>query len=541
MRRFVLLLLFTARAFAQGLPHLDGVRLVGDDTNDGDFLGYCASIANAPGAQGGPPAGPLVLGGAPGVPPENAAYVFQRTQDTWFQTQRVVPAVGGLFGLSCALSADGLLGVVGAPGRVAPPATGAENGAAHVFRFDSAAEAWLEEAVLRPSDLPSSRYFGQSVAIARAGQGISANHERVLALGGGRAWVLRRADSPDSLWVEEARLEPDIGLGDSFQGLTVIWGSPYHRTAIAHGSDGVWRAVAGGPYSGGSPYRGVAYIWRLDSLSGSWIREARFPGTPGACMGHSVALAEVGGVWLAAGGATQGCFGGGAGFGYVDVWRLAPEGWVLEARLLRQDHITEFGSTLSLDTLPDERFLLVVGNGGRVDASSPPNGAYVFERPAGAGPGAWQFLVKLKTATEASPFGNVESVGVSGTIAVVGNPEDDTAGMDAGSVFVYDLSGVLTPAEPPPAPAGGLALSVAPNPVRGAGWLTLTLPAAAPARLAVFDLLGREVALVHDGALPAGAHRLAWPAGLAPGLYVVRAEAAGRVATRRVVEGPSSD
>ncbi len=82
--------------------------------------------------------------------------------------------------------------------------------------------------------------------------------------------------------------------------------------------------------------------------------------------------------------------------------------------------------------------------------------------------------------------------------------------------------------------------SPAPNPARG--WVTLrfTLPEAGAVRLALYDLAGRRVAALLDGALAAGAHEARWegtdaagrPA--AAGLYFARLEAAGRVLTRRV-------
>jgi hypothetical protein len=46
--------------------------------------------------------------------------------------------------------------------------------------------------------------------------------------------------------------------------------------------------------------------------------------------------------------------------------------------------------------------------------------------------------------------------------------------------------------------------------------------------LAVFDLLGREVAVLHRGALPAGRHTFAWDAtGVPSGVYFVRLETLG--------------
>jgi hypothetical protein len=89
--------------------------------------------------------------------------------------------------------------------------------------------------------------------------------------------------------------------------------------------------------------------------------------------------------------------------------------------------------------------------------------------------------------------------------------------------------------EPPAGPAaGGVAIeSVRPNPASGVATVRYSLPAAGPARVVVYDVLGREVAVLTDGLAPAGRGEAALAAGrLAPGLYVVAVEtAAGRAAS----------
>ena len=64
--------------------------------------------------------------------------------------------------------------------------------------------------------------------------------------------------------------------------------------------------------------------------------------------------------------------------------------------------------------------------------------------------------------------------------------------------------------------------------------MTLALPAAAEARAAVYDVLGREVAVLHDGPLAAGSHRLTFHADLPAGVYLVRATGDGVRAAQRV-------
>ena len=74
-----------------------------------------------------------------------------------------------------------------------------------------------------------------------------------------------------------------------------------------------------------------------------------------------------------------------------------------------------------------------------------------------------------------------------------------------------------------------------PNPATSAARVTLSVPQAGAVRLSVFDALGREVAVLADGTLAAGAHAFSVDAAaLAPGLYVLRATTASGAATQRL-------
>jgi len=84
-------------------------------------------------------------------------------------------------------------------------------------------------------------------------------------------------------------------------------------------------------------------------------------------------------------------------------------------------------------------------------------------------------------------------------------------------------------------PDDGLAFSATPSPVEGIGRLRYTVPEAGPVRLVLYDALGREVAVLAEGAVPAGTHEAVLDAaGLTPGVYVVRLTAGADVLTRRL-------
>jgi choice-of-anchor C domain-containing protein len=113
-------------------------------------------------------------------------------------------------------------------------------------------------------------------------------------------------------------------------------------------------------------------------------------------------------------------------------------------------------------------------------------------------------------------------------------------GMTSGP-FVDSVSVTRTTVADAGRSAPGLALDApAPNPTHGPCTLGFTLPTRAPARLLVYDLVGREIATLAHGELGPGRIEAAWDGRVAgrdaaPGLYLVSLEAAGARLTRRVL------
>ncbi len=121
-------------------------------------------------------------------------------------------------------------------------------------------------------------------------------------------------------------------------------------------------------------------------------------------------------------------------------------------------------------------------------------------------------------------FGDVDAMPHSGLFAVVMTPRPG-------------LRATPAVAASPTAP---LALSIGlcrPNPLRFAGVIGFVLPRPGPVTLAVYDLQGRRVATLLDGAPEAAGFHEApiTTAGLRTGVYFCRIEAAGAVATQKLI------
>ncbi|MEM6784257.1 MAG: T9SS type A sorting domain-containing protein, partial [Bacteroidota bacterium] len=107
--------------------------------------------------------------------------------------------------------------------------------------------------------------------------------------------------------------------------------------------------------------------------------------------------------------------------------------------------------------------------------------------------------------------------------------EEEAAGGD-GLRVAGAVPSVASTASTPTAPV----LAVYPNPTGGTATVALFVGTATEARVVVYDVLGRAVARLHDGAATARLRLSLDTASLPAGVYVVRAEAGDAVLTRRL-------
>ncbi len=101
--------------------------------------------------------------------------------------------------------------------------------------------------------------------------------------------------------------------------------------------------------------------------------------------------------------------------------------------------------------------------------------------------------------------------------------------------------GCDTGVEELPIAANGLKLRSAPNPFDGHTTISFELPQSTQVSLEVFDLTGRPIALLHEGALGAGPHQVAWDGRMSSGervpggVYFYQLRAGGEVQGRQVL------
>ena len=108
-------------------------------------------------------------------------------------------------------------------------------------------------------------------------------------------------------------------------------------------------------------------------------------------------------------------------------------------------------------------------------------------------------------------------------------------GTHGNGMWKRSIDRVIVANEPGSTPTGFALESIFPNPVRTDANVAFRLERAEHVRIAVYDLRGREVAVLLDRSLAAGRHVAQFRSGgLASGSYAVRLEVDGKVQTRRV-------
>ena len=98
------------------------------------------------------------------------------------------------------------------------------------------------------------------------------------------------------------------------------------------------------------------------------------------------------------------------------------------------------------------------------------------------------------------------------------------------------LARLATATETSPGSTWNLSLAGYPNPFKQTSTIAFSLPKAGHARLAVYDMMGKQVAMLVNGQLPAGNHRRYLSMQLPAGAYLLKLVYDGKVITTKVLK-----
>lgn len=184
-------------------------------------------------------------------------------------------------------------------------------------------------------------------------------------------------------------------------------------------------------------------------------------------------------------------------------------------------HSAAYGKPLDINHLPAEAGRIEIP----VSAFGTVSGSHRIAFDAGSLPGGWS--ASLRDNTTGTTYASGQE------IAFV--PDGAAQSAEEPRFTLIVERGESTDIDSPVPGAFRLAQNF-PNPFNPTTVITFSLPTSHHARLTVYDLLGREVAVLVDGTMTAGTHRIAFDASnLSSGVYLYRLQTAEGVLTRKMV------
>ena len=354
-----------------------------------------------------------------------AALLFSCTEYTWAitssETAKLLASDGAMndqFGTS--ISVDGDTAVIGAP---LEDDGGTDSGSAYVFVRNPIDGIWAEQEKLTALDAATGDKFGSSVSVSGDTAVVSAHQSDDFGSNSGSTYVFVR-NPIDETWTQQTKLTAsDAAISDAF-GISV---SVNNNTAVI----GAFSDDDGGTNSGS------AYVFVRNPSDGIWTQKAKLTASDGAARDLFGRTVTVSGDTAVVGANQDDDAGKNSGSAYVFVRNPIDETWTQQTKLTASDAATgdNFGISVSVSGDTSVIGSYLNGEAGSLQSGS----AYIYVRSGNA----WSEQAKL-TADDAAGsdlFGF--SVSVSGDTAVVGAYQDDDAGSDSGSAYVFNRSGSI--------------------------------------------------------------------------------------------------
>ena len=431
-----------------------------------------------------------------------SAYVFKRSGASWAQEAKIFPSDGAKddrFGLTVSISGD--YAIVGAR---YDDDNGTNAGSAYVFERSGA--SWTQEAHLLAADGAASDLFGSSVSISGDYVVVGAVQNNDNGFYSGSAYVFKRTGTS---WDQEAKLLPSDGAVEDGFGLSVAISGDY---AVV----GAWGNDDNGSKSGS------AYVFkRTDTI---WAQEAKLLPSDGATDDWFGSSVSISGDYVAVGAWGNDDNGFNSGSAYV--FKRTDTSWAQETKLLPSDGAADDWLGFPVSISGD---YVAVGASGDGSGS-----AYVFKRTGAS----WVQELKLLASDGAAEDFFGISVSISGDYAVVGALYDDDNGNKSGSAYLYTgfAPAVGVENEEVGVPETFALSQNYPNPFNPETVIEYELPIRSEVNLIIYNFRGQEVALLINGAMPAGNHKVIWDASnMASGIYFYRLQAVDFVQTRKMV------
>jgi len=374
---------------------------------------------------------PTVTGISPLTTLPSGGYAVGWNMDTKIQASD--PEANDFFGYSVSTSSDGTKVIVGAPYED----TGGTNaGSAYIFAYDGS--SWSQEAKIQSSDIAAGHgandNFGWSVSMNSDGTKVivAAPYEDTGAASAGSAYIFAYDGSS---WSQEAKIQSsDIAAG---HGANDNFGH-----SVSMSGDGT-KVIVGAKYedTGGSNV-GSAYIFAYDGSS--WTQEANLQSSDIAAghgandnFGYSVSMNSDGTKVIVAAPYED---TGGSNAGSAYIFAYDGSSWSQEAKIQASDPEANdnFGHSVSMNS---DGTRVIVGALYEDTGAANAGTAYIFAYDGSS----WAQEANLQSAISDPEvndyFGYSVSMNSDGTKVIVGAYSEDTGGSNAGSAYIFALSG----------------------------------------------------------------------------------------------------
>ena len=240
------------------------VKIVPDDTDGNYYFGSSVAIK-----------GDYVIVGARGATSNTgAAYIFKKDDgaETWTQKAKLIASDGATsdqFGWAVSFYNDYAI-VTSKNDHHGDPEL-SDAGSAYIFKKDSGAETWTQQAKLTASDAAGNDQFGTSVSMYEDYVVIGAmkdHHGTPEIADAGSAYIFKK-DSGAETWTQTAKLTAsDAGDQNRFGSSCAIY---------------IDYVVVGADYCkvGDNAGQGAAYIFKKDDGAETWTQKAKLTGSDG--------------------------------------------------------------------------------------------------------------------------------------------------------------------------------------------------------------------------------------------------------------------
>ena len=454
---------------------------------------------------------------------KGAVYVFFKDPVRgWTQQARLTNndrIIGDAFGISVDL--DGSFLLIGAPGG--GDEGGHDAGAAYVF-FNDPVRGWMQQARLTARDPASEDRYGYVVALSGIFALVAApfddddGHDSgavyVYAFNGSSRWQYQ-----DKLTAPSADADDNFGKALALDDETALVGAPNadeprgRKAGLAYvfarsaGSSWIVRAVLTAGDAATENHFGTAIAVGVDPMTGLPQAVIGAPNARGRSIGSAYVFTEQDMLW-------------------TQVQQLIPD---------EADSGDNIGSAVALHGA----YALI----GAPDAeagvlNTAVGAAYLFVNDPGIG---WHQRATLTSPDAVQNACFACAVAFDDGHFIVGAWGEDGTVPNVGAAYVFDRSTIFTRFEDPPeSPSSLIAPINYPNPFRHTTTIAFEVPEKSaghqPARLAIYDILGREVAVLVNHPLRPGRHEIAWTAaGLPSGVYAYQVTIGDQTQTRRML------